>query len=625
MRAPLLGAATLLAVTTMLAAPPAVAAEATSTDDEPGRIVLVMDASGSMRDDTGGGQTRIEAAKQSLNSVVDALPESLEVGFRVFGSKGVNDEETEQCRASRRIVDVESDNRDALRAAIEEYTPFGSTPTGYALQQAGADLGDEGRRTIVLVSDGEPTCAPDPCEVAEQLSQNGIDLRIDVVGLDVAGAARDKLRCVADAGNGTYYDADDADSLTASLQATAFRASRPFDLTGTPVEGTATPADAPALERGLFLDELPLSDGLWYRVERTADRSTWHVGATHRSSRIGNLGEWLRISMYADQGETRCDTSDSFPRGSFGYTSASSWASDAESPCNTAETLWVHVERTHDTEDLLVGQPVEIAAYEEPPLADPTGRGLAAAPPEPQWETLEVGEPVTDLTPGSSNASAPVVEDGTYAFDINPGETQVVAVPLDWGQDVQAQLDSQLTEAFRDTRFISPDVQVLGPLRQRASVDFFASAPEDWTLMTAYLREGTNPFRLGAQSLTVGFLNRSSTSRDVKGAGLPGLRYVQVSYPDDADLPMEYTLTLRTNGEAGTGAPEYGDGPPAPEATSALVDLGDAGDDEAAAAADDEGTSTSGLGVPVLPLVLGVAGLAAVAAALVLLLRRRRG
>ena len=41
--------------------------------------------------------------------------------------------------------------------------------TGSALKGAAEDLGTEGKRTIVLLSDGEPTCSPDPCKVAKDL------------------------------------------------------------------------------------------------------------------------------------------------------------------------------------------------------------------------------------------------------------------------------------------------------------------------------------------------------------------------------------------------------------------------------------------------------------------------
>ena len=58
------------------------------------------------------------------------------------------------------------------------------------------------QRTIVLVSDGEATCAPDPGAVAQSIAKQGIDLKIDVVGFRVGGKARTQLQRVAREGAG---------------------------------------------------------------------------------------------------------------------------------------------------------------------------------------------------------------------------------------------------------------------------------------------------------------------------------------------------------------------------------------------------------------------------------------
>ncbi|PZF79258.1 vWA domain-containing protein, partial [Jiangella anatolica] len=563
-------AAAAVAVVAVTALP----APAAEPIDPGSRMMLVLDSSGSMAEATPDGSIRIDAAKDALREVIGGLPDEQEVGLRVYGAEVFSQNDPGACTDSQLIVEPGTGNRDQLTAALDDYEPYGETPIGYALQEAGKDLGTEGPRTIVLVSDGEPTCAPDPCEVATELAGDGVDVRIDVVGLDVAAEARDKLRCIAENGHGTYYDAKDADDLVRSLDTSTTRASRPFDLTGTPIEGAATPADAPIIETGQYLDTVPLNDGLWYRVERTAPGSTVHVGVAHYSDDIGNSGSWASVRLYANPDELECATATSFPLGHLGYTAANTWRPDPEDGCNTADVVYVHVGDSGP--QAFTGEPIEIAVYEEPPLADPSGRDLAAAPEEPAWTPLDVGDPVTDVVPGTSISNSPVVSDGTYAFDINPGETQVVAIPLDWGQNVQAQLDGIVPE--ETALGIGPTLQISGPVREAGSVDFYGGAPEDWSdLLWGTIAVGS-PFRVGAQSLTLGYLNRTAISND---ASIPGLRYVQVSYPD-ASGPIAYTLTLKTNGTAGEGAPEYTDvdGLTPPAAESALVDGSGSGSGE---------------------------------------------
>lgn len=619
-----------LATTLLLGLTP-FAPSAAADADATGRMMLVLDSSGSMKETAGGGQTKIAAAKRALGDVISTLPDDQTVGLRVYGAKVFSRDDAGACKDSQRVVDLGTDNRDQLRKAVSSYQPYGETPIGYALQQAGKDLGGEGQRTIVLVSDGEPTCDPDPCKVAKDLSKNGIDLKIDVVGLDVSGKARNALRCIADSGNGTYYDADDAESLTDSLTVSSTRASRPFDLTGKPVTGTVDPADAPVVARGQYLDRFGTGDGLWYQVKRSAANSTIHVGVTHRSPRLGNFGHKAYVGIHAGPDEHRCSYETSFARGNIAYTAASSWKRGGTDVCNTAKTLWVNV-KPASTQDDFAGDPVEIAVYEEPPLADPTGNDVAPMPAKPTWATLTPGAPTTGVIPGTSISNAPVVADGTYALDINPGETQVVAVPLDWGQNLQAQFDGKLTAAHHDSNFENPWVQVLGPIREAVDTDDygFESKPDDWTSRLSTLPDEMTDYRTGSQSYTIGYRNRAEVEAHLSGSSLPGLRYVQVSYPAESEAPIAYTLTLKTNGKAGEGAPAYQEvaGLVAPEAGSALVtgagSVSDTKPDTRAAKSTKPDADEEGGGLPLLPIGLGVLGVAAIAGAAVLTLRSRR-
>jgi len=95
----------------------------------------------------------------------------------------------------------------ALTNQIHNITASGYTPIGNALKAAADALPHEGPRSIVLVSDGEDTCAPPtPCDVARDLHQQGIDLTVHTVGFKVDATARDQLTCIAQETGGTYSD-----------------------------------------------------------------------------------------------------------------------------------------------------------------------------------------------------------------------------------------------------------------------------------------------------------------------------------------------------------------------------------------------------------------------------------
>ncbi|MCL3838683.1 VWA domain-containing protein [Aeromicrobium duanguangcaii] len=593
-------------------------------------MMLVMDASGSMAEKTGGGTTRIRAAQDGLNAVIDALPAEQRVGFRVYGASDVAEDDPAACTDSKRIVDLDTDNRDALRKAVAEYEPVGWTPTSHALREAAKDLGDSGQRTIVLVSDGEPTCDPDPCVVAREIAKDGIDLRIDVVGFDVSGRAKKTLQCVADEGNGTYYDADDAESLTDSLRVSSVRASRPFDLTGTPVRGTPALEGAPLLERGQYTDTIATDATAHYRLKHSAPGTTFHVGAVV-SGVSGDLGAAavLRVTRLNGQ-QCKADTTyglDMSSRSPIYYGGVSSWVPDAESACRTDDELALEVDRVVGT---LEGRPIELAVYEEPPITSDLAAGTVGD--EPRWVAPTPGTP-RETVPGTSIANAPEVEPGTYRMDISAGETQVLAVPVDWGQQLRAQFDATLNDDVRDAAKAGSgvDVTVINPLRRDVTVSQFGQRPKDWTAVPIVAARENIAYRTGAISWPVHPANRAHPGADRQGASLAGMHYVLVSLKlqgDEANLP--YTLTLARENVLGDVAPTYAEveGLEAPSADSRLVDSPvrtAAADDETTA---DEDESTAALadesGTPVTWLVGGAVVLVALVAAVVLVLRRRR-
>lgn len=622
-------AVALVAMTTLVAVP-ATAAESESDDKPVGRLMLVLDSSGSMSELTGDGRTRIDAAKDALRAVVNQLPDEQPVGMRVFGATQPTRAGAElYCSDSQNVAAVATDNRGELNAAIDAYEPYGETPIAFALQEAGKDLGAEGQRSIVLVSDGIATCEPDPCVVAEQLRAGGVDVRIDVVGLNVDATARASLECVASAGGGTYYDATDTASLIDGLTVAQTRSARPFDLTGEPIEGTPDVSDAPEMQApGQYLDTMPIDGELYYRIPRTQTGSTIHAGLTFPSE-SGTIGDGVNLSLYpaSDVEGVSCVSTVAFGSAigqskPFFFGGISTWQEDAADPCNTDDEV---VLKVYSFSAVNAGKPIEIAVYEEPPLADGADGELQPAPEDEPWSPLEPStDAADDVVPGSSLASAPVLEDGSYTLDISQGETQVFAVPLDFGQHLQAQFDATLTAETVDVAVAGSGfrVEVIGPLRTDDSVSLSEYDIAGWTPgALANMRAG-DPFRIGAQSDEISYLNRAKSLND-RGPAMPGLRYVRVSFEArEGSANQPYTLTVATSGDAGEGAPEYDTSElPAPEADSSLVSSPVQNADTEATSADGGAGEDSGF--PVLPVGLGAAGVLALLAAGALLLRSR--
>lgn len=252
--------------------------ESLESEEDPGALLLIMDSSGSMNEVDAQGQTLLEGAKAALRDLIGVLPEEQHVGLRVYGHTYPNTAPPEQaCTDTELIHPVEPLNREALLTAIDGFEARGYTPIGLSLQAAAEDLPPEGPRTIALVSDGIDTCAPpDPCQVAEDLTAQGVEVVINTVGFaldqaagDDAAAAREQLQCIADAGNGTFVDVEDADQLADALDDVA-REDRSFEASGTELAGAPIPRDANTGQLGTAHTDTVLgTETNYYRFEVT--------------------------------------------------------------------------------------------------------------------------------------------------------------------------------------------------------------------------------------------------------------------------------------------------------------------------------------------------------------------
>lgn len=537
-----------------------------SSDAAPS-MVLLMDSSGSMRDPDGSGEPKIDAARTAVTTAVAALDPSEQVGFRVFGATVLGGENNPAaCTDSQLVVPIAADNRAALSSAVDDYEPKGDTPIGFALQEAAGDLGDQGNRTIVLVSDGLATCDLDPCEVAEDLAGKGIDLTIHVVGLDVDVQAREQLRCVATAGRGVYFDADDAESLTAAMDRLSTRAYRPFTVQGDAVEGTSGASSAPELKPGgQYTDSLANQGSVkHYAISRTQPGTSVHVGVSALPG-FDSTGQ-VRVGLETlagdecgwDYAQTSHDltTSDVYALLS-AQVSAYPTPDRKTDPCGQETSLLVVVEMT-DWEAEISGTPYEIVVAEEPPVAD--GQTLPKAPKDTTWEEMRIGA-AKPIDAGTSCNDAPILEPGqTYESELLSGETTFFRVPVDFGQRVQAQVDfpapdPALSQQFEDS-LVSSKLDLFSPHRGDVGETFVDGTElNDFELMS---RDNRTAF--GVTSADVVWLNRDILALDRKNASTPGDYYVAVSLSRDEDGDsslVPFTLTVDAPGEAGAGAPEY--------------------------------------------------------------------
>ena len=197
--------------------------------------MFILDASGSMQE-AAGAQTKIAAAQAVLAQVVPAVAPEVKIGLAAYGHRRGND-----CADIEVLVPPGNEDRDAVLARIAAMQPKGMTPISAAITQV-ADLlkGRDAETTIVLVSDGEETCAGDPCAVVQALKAAGVKFVMHVVGFAVTDQAKAQLECIAQAGGGKYFGAADGTALLAALQTVSAEISQKVEQAKTQVVQQAT-------------------------------------------------------------------------------------------------------------------------------------------------------------------------------------------------------------------------------------------------------------------------------------------------------------------------------------------------------------------------------------------------
>jgi hypothetical protein len=177
-------------------------------------VEIILDASGSMLQKI-GKERRIDIARQTLTKLVTTtIPAGTPFAFRVFGRM------EDSCQSDL-DVPLGPLNVQAVSVKIASLEPKNGAKTaiGASLEQVASDLKTvQGERLVILLTDGEETCGGDPAAAIEKLKKAGTSVRVNIVGLAIDDATlAATFRHWADAGGGTYFDAQGAAALNEAM------------------------------------------------------------------------------------------------------------------------------------------------------------------------------------------------------------------------------------------------------------------------------------------------------------------------------------------------------------------------------------------------------------------------
>lgn len=201
-----------------------------------GAVELILDTSGSMLQALPDGNTKIDAAKAVVTSLVTTtLQPGQPVALRVFGTQPGSCDTNLAVPLQPLDPGAVADLVAGIQVVNEVRTPIAAS-----LLLVPQDLqGVSGPKVVVLVTDGEEDCGGDPGAAIRHLAALGIDVHVNIVGLALDDPAlKAQYQEWAREGGGRYFDA----TSQAELGAAVTQALHPVAQAATPAPGGGTPA-----------------------------------------------------------------------------------------------------------------------------------------------------------------------------------------------------------------------------------------------------------------------------------------------------------------------------------------------------------------------------------------------
>lgn len=178
---------------------------------------FIFDASGSMRAGL-AGRTRLAVAQDVMIQLSTELDANVNASLWVYGHRLPQDDVAASCRDIEQVIPLGPIDVTEFERVVRNIQAIGYTPISDSLIQAAASLPIGGDNTIILISDGEETCAGDPCAVARELAARDANLLVNTIGFVVNEFTRQQLECIAEVTGGVYLDAPGPDELTDALR-----------------------------------------------------------------------------------------------------------------------------------------------------------------------------------------------------------------------------------------------------------------------------------------------------------------------------------------------------------------------------------------------------------------------
>lgn len=179
------------------------------------RILFIFDESNSMNAAWEDG-IKIDIARNLMIKMLDSIAKipNMQVALRMYGHQ--YSANPQNCSDTKLEVPFSKYNINEIKDKLRRTSPKGTTPIAKSLLEAGDDFPPCKNCTdvIILLTDGIEACAGDPCAIALQLKQKGIELKPYVIGIGLDLEIKKAFECFGD----HFLEADDPEAFEMILE-----------------------------------------------------------------------------------------------------------------------------------------------------------------------------------------------------------------------------------------------------------------------------------------------------------------------------------------------------------------------------------------------------------------------
>jgi Ca-activated chloride channel homolog len=185
-------------------------------------VVVLMDASGSMKEKVSGG-VKMDLAKDAIGKFIEQIPEEANVSLLAYGHVGTgkDSDKTKSCSAVEPVYPLNPYDSTSFTKALNSFNASGWTPLAGAIEKAHDMLkpydNEDYHNEVFIVSDGIETCDGDPVQAAKKLQDSNIKANVNIIGFDVDDQGQQQLKRVAEAGAGEYATVRDKSELEITI------------------------------------------------------------------------------------------------------------------------------------------------------------------------------------------------------------------------------------------------------------------------------------------------------------------------------------------------------------------------------------------------------------------------